>query len=237
MDFKGNISMKERAAWIAAQNVGQMATQGLLNTEKKLDKMIAKLDNLGEDDFATIRANRLQALKDKQAMMTTWKQQGHGAYQEIGDQPQWFSESKTNERMICHFYRASTSRCEIVDKHLQILAPKHMETRIIKIDAEKCPFLCERLNIVLMPTIIISKSNLVVDRIEGFDELGGVDNFTTETLEKRLAFHQAIDVDIDREDLAIRGKQFSMGGAKGSTKNNITASKTHFYESDDDFSD
>lgn len=81
--------------------------------------------------------------------------------------------------MICHFYRGSTWRCELVDKHLTALAPKHMETRFVKIDAEKCPFLVERLNIVLMPTIIMTKDNVAVDRIEGFDQLGGTDDFTT----------------------------------------------------------
>jgi len=38
-------------------------------------------------------------------------------------------------------------RCKIVDKHLALLAPKHMETKFCKINAEKCPFLTDRLKI------------------------------------------------------------------------------------------
>lgn len=66
--------------------------------EKKLDQEIAKIDNMGEEDFAELRRKRLEALKKKQEMMSTWRQQGHGVYQEIPDQPAWFHESKTNER-------------------------------------------------------------------------------------------------------------------------------------------
>merc|ERR1719235_915226 len=137
----------------------------------------------------------MMALKKRQEMMIKWKQQGHGTYQEIQDQKDWFHETKTNERVITHFYRSTTWRCQIVDKHLSLLAPKHMETRIIKIDAEKCPFLCERLNIVLMPTIIMTQNNETIDRIEGFDELGARDDFTTEDLQCRLAKKRAIDYD------------------------------------------
>ena len=41
------------------------------------------------------------------------------------------------------------------DKHLAILAPKHVETRFVKLNAEKCPFLCERLSIRVIPTLLL----------------------------------------------------------------------------------
>jgi len=177
--------------------------------EKKVDAALEKLDNLGEEDFAALRAKRLEDLKKKQSMMTEWRSKGHGSYQEIGDQADFFHETKTNDRVICHFYRSSTWRCELVDKHLALLAPKHMETRFIKINAEKTPFLCERLNIVLMPTLILTKNNETVDRVEGFDQLGGRDDFTTETMEKRLALRQLIDYDGDLEGVGA-GKRLNM---------------------------
>jgi len=65
----------------------------------------------------------------------------------------------------------------------------------VQINAENCPFLAERLNIVLMPTMILTKDNFCADRIEGFDELGGRDDFSTEDLEKRIAKQQIIDID------------------------------------------
>ena len=74
-------------------------------------------------------------------------------------------QAKASERMVCHFYRGATWRCQIIDKHLAILAAKHVETRFIKIDAEKCNFLAQRLEIVLMPTIIMTKDTTTHDRL------------------------------------------------------------------------
>ena len=82
---------------------------------------------------------------------------GHGTYTEVADQKQWFAVCKESERVICHFYRPQTKWCQYIDKHFQALAPKHMEAKFIKINAEKCPFLVQRLNIVLMPTVIMTK--------------------------------------------------------------------------------
>ena len=46
---------------------------------------------------------------------------------------------------------------QIVDKHLGILAKKHLEAKFVKINAEKCPFLTERLRIKVIPTIMLVK--------------------------------------------------------------------------------
>ena len=88
--------------------------------------------------------------------------------------------------MVCHFYRDSTFRCKFVDKHLEILATKHIETKFIKINAEKCPFLIERLRIVVLPTICMAKEGKTSEYIVGSDDLGGTDDFPTEMLEWRL---------------------------------------------------
>ena len=55
------------------------------------------------------------------------------------------------------------------------------------INAEKCPFLVERLRIKIMPTICIAKEGKTVDFIVGFDDLGGREDFPTEMLEWRIA--------------------------------------------------
>ena len=93
---------------------------------------------------------------------------------------------------MCHFYRPTTLRCQIVDKHLTILADKHVETRFIKINAERCPFLASRLHIIVIPTIAIVVDDKVSDYVRGFDDLGGVDDFSTEMMEWRLGYGKAI---------------------------------------------
>lgn len=38
-------------------------------------------------------------------------------------------------------------RCKIMDKHLALLAPQHVEAKFIKIDAEKAPFFVGKLQV------------------------------------------------------------------------------------------
>ena len=49
----------------------------------------------------------------------------------------------------------------------------------MKIDAEKHPFLVEKLGIILMPTMVLIKGGHTDHAIHGFDEFGGTDDFTT----------------------------------------------------------
>ena len=73
-----------------------------------------------------------------------------------------------------------------MDKHLQILCNKHVETKFVKVNAEKAPFLTERLKIWMLPTLALIKKEKTTDYVVGFDELGGVDDFQTEMLAMRL---------------------------------------------------
>jgi hypothetical protein len=56
-----------------------------------------------------------------------------------------------------------------------------------QINAEKSPFLTERLKIWMLPTLALIQNEKTVDYVVGFDQLGGKDDFTTEMLEERLA--------------------------------------------------
>ena len=109
-----------------------------------------------------------------------WRQKGHGKYEEVTDQKAFFEEAKSNDRMVCHFYRSSTKWCTLVDKHLAIIASQHIETRFIKVcrtrtvraqsnstvqvDVEKAPFICEHLNIYMLPTLYCSKDAKTIDK-------------------------------------------------------------------------
>jgi hypothetical protein len=182
---------------------------------KQADQEIAEMDRLMKEgtasEFEKLREKRREALRQKQKDMMRWKQLGHGQYQEIGDEKEWFEESKKNERMVCHFYRKTTENCKVVDKHLAILAQKHKETRFIKIDAEKCHFLVQKFEIVIMPTIVLTKDNFKVDMIEGFDDLGGRVDFSTKDMETRLAKEGVIDYDGDVKERLKEAKKKKSG--------------------------
>jgi hypothetical protein len=82
-----------------------------------------------------------------------------------------------------------------MDKHMAILARRHMPTKFLRVDAEKAPFLVERLRVWMLPTVALVRSEKVVDYVVGFDDLGGTDDFTTEVLEERMARAGALDLD------------------------------------------
>lgn len=84
-------------------------------------------------------------------------------------------------------------RCKILDKHLAILAKKHVETKFIKLNVEKAPFLTERLRIKVIPTLALLTDGKTKDYVVGFSDLGNTDEFPTEMLEWRLGCADVIN--------------------------------------------
>lgn len=159
--------------------------------EDKIDDEISALDRLDLEDIEVLRERRLQQMKKMAEKRRQWVALGHGEYSEIQAEKDFFSVVKASDRVVCHFYRENWP-CKVMDKHLSILAKQHIETRFVKINAEKSPFLTEKLKIVVLPTLALIKKAKVDDYVVGFDELGGTDDFGTEELEDRLAKAQVI---------------------------------------------
>ena len=206
----------------------------------QVDAELHRMDQMDEDDFEKLKLKRMQQLKKAQQQKIEWQQQGHGNYEEISDERQFFDTCKKSKNVICHFYRDSTPRCKIVDKHLYALAPKHIEARFVKINAEKCPFLVERLRIVVIPTICLAKDGKTVDYIVGFDDLGGKDDFTTEVMEWRIARADVINYSGDL--LTPPGQpggeskiKKSIFGSSGSSKKTIRGGANDDSSDDDDY--
>jgi len=161
--------------------------------EQQVDAEIAKLDNLDEDDLEAIREKRVKQMAKLQDQRQEWKNNGHGTYDTISVEKEFFEISKKSDRVVCAFYIDTSFRCKIVDKHLDILSKKHLETRFIRLNAEKAPFLTERLKIKVMPTILMVKDTNVIDRIVGFEDLGNSDEFPTSVMEWRIAQNKLIN--------------------------------------------
>jgi len=174
----------------------QAVAQATLEIEKNIDAEIERLQN--PDELEKLKEDRMKKLRQLAAQKTEWRKLGHGEYDEIPDEKTFFEVSKKSPRVVAHFSRDATERCKIVDMHLKMLAPKHLETRFVKLNAEKSPFLTDRLKIKVLPTILILKDAIVVDRIIGFSDLGGVDDFKTEMLEWRLARMDGVNYEGDK---------------------------------------
>jgi len=160
-----------------------------LAVEQQVDAEIERLEKAAddEDELEVLRRKRLESMKVAEKQHQEWLASGHGVYEELADESEFFAASKKSRFFVCHFFRSSTPRCKIVDKHLSLLAVRHVETRFSRMDAERAKFLVDRLRIKIMPTVCLAKDGKTVDYIAGFDDLGGIDDFSTEMLEWRIA--------------------------------------------------
>jgi hypothetical protein len=171
--------------------VGDVLTHTLVNAleekEARLDAEIQRLDNMDEDDMEELRRKRLEVMKENAIRHAQLRQTGHGQYTEIFSEKEFFEIAKKSKHVVCHFYRPSTWRCAIIDKHFTTLAERHVECRFIKINIEKSPYLAEKLRIVMLPTLMLVNHGRTEHSIIGFDEMGGKDDFETEDLEHVLS--------------------------------------------------
>jgi len=116
-----------------------------------------------------------------------WRAKGHGELVSLDTEKDFFRETKGSERCVVHFYRASNEPCKVLDDRMRTLARQHLETKFLRIDAEKSPFLTERLTIWMLPTLALIERGKAKGYVVGLDELGGDLDFPLEHLAIRLA--------------------------------------------------
>ncbi|GMH34513.1 hypothetical protein BSKO_02347 [Bryopsis sp. KO-2023] len=165
--------------------------------EEQVDDEIHRLENLGEDEVETLRKKRVGELRRLSERKQEWLAAGHGEFREI-DEKEFFADVKGVERAVCLFFRDSMP-CKIMEGHLKKLSEQHIETKFLKVAAEKSPFLTDRLRVWMLPTVAIIKKGKVEDYVVGFDELGGTNDFKTEILEERLSRVGAVFADTHRK--------------------------------------
>merc|ERR1719420_1207455 len=94
------------------------------DAENALDDEIKRLDNMQEADIEEIRRKRLEQMKSQAKLKQKKLADGHGSY-ELIEEKDFFDVAKKSDFIVVHFYRPTTWRCEILDKHLRQLAAKH----------------------------------------------------------------------------------------------------------------
>merc|ERR1712029_91703 len=63
----------------------------------------------------------MAGLKKQQAKKQEWLSNGHGQYEEIPEEKEFFNVTKKSENVVCHFYKPDSFNCKILDKHLAAL--------------------------------------------------------------------------------------------------------------------
>lgn len=132
-----------------------------------------------------MREDRVSRLKLQRQELEENIAKGHGVYTEITEEEFLPCITKT-KFCVLHFYHRDFERCKIFDHHLKQIASKHLEARFMSIDADKCPFFVAKLQVQVLPTIVCFMDGVCLDRVVGFEELGGKDDFPTLLLARRL---------------------------------------------------
>mmetsp|Transcript_5544 Transcript_5544/g.5982 ORF Transcript_5544/g.5982 Transcript_5544/m.5982 type:complete len:191 (-) Transcript_5544:84-656(-) len=173
------------------------AEQALLQVaeqiERAIDDEMARMDTMDDDDILEIRKRRLNQLKEMERRRNEWASKGHGEYHAITDPKHFFDAVQASERVVCHFMRRSTTRCRILDERFSQLAKEHFETRFCYVDVERVPSLAEKFNVLMLPTVMLVENKNTFHSIIGFDEFGGTDDFTVDTVRRVLAHYGMVN--------------------------------------------
>lgn len=218
--------------------------------EETIEQELLNYDHLLDDDIAIekLRQKRLDEMKQQAIMKQKWIDNGHGQYTELSlgsncdIAKEFFQVTKQSSKVIVHFYKSTSARvCDIFHKHLQILAHRHYEAKFMKINVESVQndsmnsttnngitYLVEKLQIRIMPTLVLIKDRQVIHKIQGFDELGGIDTFSTNALAYVLGMHEMIDRNEEEEEKPIELQQetLSRGGNMNAIRFHTASNRT-----------
>ena len=183
--------------------------------KEEIEKQKNEIDDLDEIDSEEERIMqqemekmRKTAESKREDMAKRVKTDKYGNYTEIIE-TEFLDTMLKNEKVVCHFYHKDFERCKIIDKHLQIIAQQHRETLFVKINAEKTPFFTAKLNIRVLPTIILFVKGKSIHRFIGFQDFGMNDDFPTINLARQLVLFKMIEgkTKAEKGEISIRKTQ------------------------------
>ena len=219
--MQNNPLLNQLAFDIVKDKVIEDKTKMYMEEQEKKQKH-NELDDLDEIDSEEERImqqemekRRKTAESKREDMSKKIKTEKYGRYTEIIE-TEFLDTMLKNDKVVCHFYHKDFERCKIIDKHLQIISQEHRETLFVKINAEKTPFFTEKLNVRVLPTIILFVKGKAIHRFIGFQDFGMNDDFPTINLSRQLVIFKMIEAKTKAE----RGE--------------ITIKKNNKVDSDDD---
>jgi thioredoxin-like negative regulator of GroEL len=120
----------------------------------------------------------------------------------------------TSKYVAIHFFHKEFERCKILHHHLDLIAPLHVECKFGQIDAEKCPFFIQKLQIQMLPCLVVFKDGVVVDRLVGFDAMAidpaEPDKWHTSRLQAWIASTGAIRFTMPTEEIMKEMKKMGI---------------------------
>ncbi|AMD19030.1 HBR129Wp [Eremothecium sinecaudum] len=156
--------------------------------EESIDEMFAAL----EDDTEFLTRYREERIEQLSAHIKEIKRNtgdsDYGLVNTIDNEGELIRLSTSSDRVVIHFFIGSFNRCKIMDHKLAALAKHHLRTKFLRINAECCPFLVNKIGIKVLPFTIAYVNGVEKCRIVGFEGLGGNQphDFSLKALERLL---------------------------------------------------
>lgn len=152
------------------------------------DALISALEeDENDNDLSSFREQRLQQLHAELTRAKSQRASSYGTYTLLTSDKEVLDITTGAKFCVVHFMKPDFNRCRIMDQKLELLAPKHFDTRFVRIDVESAPFLVAKLKIQVLPCVICFVDGVGCDRIVGFEGLGrNPDSFSVLELEARL---------------------------------------------------
>jgi hypothetical protein len=172
-------------------------------------------DDQNDPVLEALRERRMLEMKQQQAQRAENVAKGHGELRTITEDEFLPECTGSSEWIVVHFFHNEFQRCEILDHHLKIIAPLHMECKMLRLDAQKAPFFVAKLSIRTLPSLIVFRDGKLVDRLTGFDKLAldtnDPDRWETSRLQDWLSKAGAIRYKPMKVELCDRMEQFGLG--------------------------
>ena len=155
-------------------------------TKKQLDELIEDDPDFEEDDvMKELQEKRLNEMKATAALAK------FGYVHEI-NKPEWeahITNATKGVNVVIHLYQTYNTECTLLNKCLDILAPKYPTTKFVKAIATKC---IENFKDRDLPALLFYKDGAVTGKIIPCGvELGGV-RMNPRTVEFNLMMHKQI---------------------------------------------
>jgi len=165
--------------------------QGAAGSSKYREFADARDFATSENELEVLEQQRMEQMREEASIRAQLQRDGHGAVSEISESD-FLSEVTQAKKVLIHFYKSEFERCKIMNKRLEELAPLHLDTKFLKLHAPDAPFFVTKLKVQMLPCVICFDNGKAFDRIVGFDDLGGNDDFAVSDLESRLCKSGAI---------------------------------------------
>lgn len=163
-EVQKNVSDKMEKAMQDLAIKGEMQRQ--IKAAKKAEDERKQLEQDEIDEEERIMQARLKKMMDQKAEVEKNRSRGYGELTRIRED-EFFPLVTSCYRSVVHFYNRDFHTCQVVDERLKILSERHLETRFATIDAEKAPFLIQKLRIIALPVLVCFESGVVIGRVTG----------------------------------------------------------------------